>query len=76
MEQEKFDLWMMDYLSDGLAEDARKEFETFLRDTPEYLEKFEKLNGTWDDLDRIVTPRPSEKMDERFFDMLHSEIVK
>lgn len=74
MEQEKFDIWMMEYLSDGLEEDARKEFEAFLGDNPEQRENFEKLNGTWKGLERIITPESSEKMDERFFDMLHSEI--
>ena len=76
MEQEKFDIGVIEYLSDVLGEDARKEFESFLRDNPEHLENFEKLNGTWDDLESLSTPEPSEKMDERFFDMLHSEVEK
>ena len=76
MEQEKFDIWMMEYLSDGLEEEARKEFEAFLSGTPEYQEKFEKLNGTWHNLEKIVIPKPSEKMDDLFFDMLHGEIAK
>lgn len=76
MEQEKFDIWMMEYLSDGLDEDAKEEFEAFLNGNPECQENFEKINSTWGDLERVVTPEPSEKMDERFFDMLHSEIEK
>ncbi len=76
MEQEKFDLWVMEYLSDVLGEDARKEFELFLRDNPEHLENFEKLNGTWNNLESLSAPEPSKKMDKRFFDMLYSEIEK
>ena len=76
MEQEKFDIWVMEYLSDVLGEDARKEFESFLRDNPEHLENFERLNGTWNDLESLSTPEPSKKMDESFFDMLHIEIDK
>lgn len=76
MEEEKFDIWMMEYLSDGLKEDAKKEFEAFLGDNPEHRENFEKLNGTWKNLERIATPEPSKKMDERFFEMLHSEVEK
>lgn len=76
MEQEKFDIWMMEYLSDGLEEEGRKEFEAFLGYNPEHRENFEKLNGTWKGLERMTTPEPSKKMDERFFEMLHSEIEK
>lgn len=76
MEQKKFDLWMMEYLSDSLEEDARIEFEAFLADNAEYRENFEKLNGTWKDLGKISIPEPTAKMDEGFFDMLNSEIEK
>lgn len=76
MEQQKFDKWMMEYLSDGLEEDARKEFEAFLNAHPEFQKQFEELKGTWEELDRGSVPEPSEKMDQHFFDMLHSEIEK
>ena len=76
MEQEKFDIWMMEYLSDDLGEDAKKEFELFLRDNPAYQENFEELNGTWEELDGVSTTEPSKEMDERFLNMLHGEIEK
>lgn len=76
MEQEKFEIWMMEYLSDSLEEDGRKEFETFLIDNPERQKQFEALSQTWVQMDDLATPEPSEEMDERFSDMLHAEIDK
>jgi len=76
MEQEKFEIWTMDYLSDSLDEDGRVEFESFLQDNPEHLKQFEELNKTWNQLDVVSTPEVSEKMDRTFFDMLHVEIEK
>jgi len=76
MEQEKFEIWMMEYLSDSLDEDGRKEFETFLQDNAERQKQFETLNQTWVGMDDLATPEPSQEMDDRFFDMLHTEIDK
>ncbi|GAB5475446.1 MAG: hypothetical protein Mars2KO_35450 [Maribacter sp.] len=76
MEQEQFDIWMMEYVSDSLEEVERKEFEDFLHEHPMYKEQFEKLNETWGQLDGMYMAEPSEKMDDRFFTMLHSEIEK
>jgi len=76
MEQEKFEIWMMDYLADALEGDGKKEFEQFLQDNPKYQKQFEELSLTWGQLDNLETPEPSEKMDKQFFDMLHSKIEK
>ena len=64
---------MMEYLSDTLAQDKRRGFEQFLVDNPEYRKQFEELSQTWNRVD-LSAPNPSEEMDERFFEMLHTEI--
>lgn len=76
MEQEKFEILMMDYLTDRLDVDARKEFETSLQDNPDHQEQFDELSQTWNQLDGVPAPEPSQQMDEQFFDMLHTEIDK
>lgn len=76
MEQEQFDIWMMEYLSDSLEEVERKKFEDFLDENPAYQEQFEKLNETWGHLDRMNVTEPTTKMDDRFFTMLQEEIGK
>lgn len=76
MEQEKFEIWMMEYLSDTLDFEGRKEFEKFLQDNPESQKQFEELNQIWNQMDEVSTPEASEEMDSTFFDMLHSEIEK
>lgn len=75
MEQEKFEIWMMEYLSDSLDEDGRAAFEKFLQDNPKYQEQFEGLNQTWNQMD-LSAPETSEAMDVRFFDLLNAEIEK
>jgi len=76
MQKEKFEVWMMEYLSDTLGQEGRKEFEKFLQDNPVHKKQFETLGQTWVQMDNIATPEPSEEMDNRFFDMLHTEIDK
>lgn len=75
MEQEKFEIWMMEYLSGSLEEGGRAVFEKFLQDNPERQEQFNELNQTWHRID-FVAPEPSKAMDDRFFDMLHTEMEK
>lgn len=76
MEQEKFEIWTMEFLSGSLDEEGRKKFERFLHDNPEHQKKFGQISRTWERLDDFEAPEPTEVMDERFFDMLHSEIEK
>jgi len=76
MEQEKFEICMMDYLSDTLDADERKEFEKFLQNNQEHKKQFEQLTKTWNQMDDLVAPEPAQEMDRRFFDMLHTEIEK
>ncbi len=76
MEQEKFEIWSMEYLSDALDETEREEFERFLQENHEYQNQFKELSHTWTEIDGMSIPEPSEEMDNEFFNMLHSEIRK
>ncbi len=73
---EKFEIVAMDYLSGNLTEGEAKEFETFLEAHVECREKYEELMQSWEQLQAMQTPDPSEKMDEAFFNMLSSVIEK
>jgi len=74
MEKGKFELWMMEYLSDELDDKGRRAFEKFLKDHPSHKEKFDGLQQTWNDLENLEAPKASSEMDTRFFNILHSEI--
>ncbi|MFH6602430.1 hypothetical protein ACEZ3G_03000 [Maribacter algicola] len=76
MDKEKFEIAMMEYLTDTLNEDERRGFEEFLQANPEHREQFETLEQTWNGLGEGKVPEPSEAMDGRFFEMLHGEIEK
>lgn len=76
MEQERFDMWTIEYLSDTLDAGGKKEFESFLQNHPEYQVQFCQMQRTWGQVDVTTVPEPSESMDERFFEMLRSEIGK
>jgi len=76
MEKEKFEIAMMDYLSNRMNAAENREFEKFLQDNPEHQKQFEELSWTWSQLNVKSAPEPSKEMDERFFEMLHLEIKK
>ncbi|WP_299532381.1 HEAT repeat domain-containing protein [Ulvibacterium sp.] len=76
MEQERFDIWMMEYLSDALDEDGKKEFEGFVQNHPKYQKQLSEMQRTWNQVDITSVPEPSDAMDQRFFGMLHGEIEK
>jgi len=76
MEQEKFEIWMMEYLSGDLDESRRLAFEKYLKEHPNHQQEFEELSGTWNEIDTIEIPLLSEQMDITFFRMLNSEIEK
>jgi hypothetical protein len=76
MENEKFEICMMYYLSDSLDVNEQKKFENFLLDHPEYQEQFDGSSQLWNQIDSTEIPNPSEEMDRRFFDMLRSEVQK
>jgi len=76
MEEEKFEIWMMEYLSRDLDESEKQEFESWLKNNPKHQDEFDALAGTWKEMDAFEVPEPSEEMDASFFDMLNSEIEK
>lgn len=76
MEQEKFEMWMMEYLSGELDESGRFEFEKYVQKHPKYKEEFDTIGEVWKQVDTIEVPKPSQKMDDTFFDMLHAKIDK
>ncbi|WP_281542291.1 HEAT repeat domain-containing protein [Maribacter aestuarii] len=76
MKEERFDIWTIAYLTDSLNENERLEFEKFLKDNPEYQEKFNGFSETWSEVDNLEVPETSAIMDERFYDMLHGEIKR
>ena len=74
MEQEKFEIWMMEYLSSELDESRKLEFEKYLQDHPKHKEEFDVLSGTWHGIGELKIPEASEEMDTNFFTMLNAEI--
>ncbi len=76
METEKFEIWAMEYVSGNLDAPGQNKFEDFLKDHFEFQEQFEGIKETWQRLNMLNVPSPSEKMDQRFYGMLHNEIGK
>ncbi len=76
METEKFEIWAMEYVSGNLDAPGQNEFEDFLKDHFEFQELFAGIKETWQRLDTLNVPSPSEKMDQQFYGMLQNEIEK
>jgi hypothetical protein len=76
MQQEKYEIWMMEYLSGELDENEKSKFEKYLQEHPELQKEFDAMNSTWKQIDRVEVPVPSEKMDISFFNMLNEEVEK
>lgn len=76
MEQEKFDIWVMEYLSGELDEGRQLEFESYLQQHHKRKEEFENLLDAWNEMGKAEIPTPSEKMDNAFFNMLNNEVEK
>lgn len=76
MKQEKFEQWTMMHLSGRLDAEGEKEFEEFLKNHKEFQEQFEGLHQTWLQIGDVKIPEPSEQMDLKFYEMLHSEMAK
>lgn len=76
MEQEKFEIRMMEYLSGDLDENGRTELENYIQGHQKHKEEFHEFSDTWKEIDKLEIPEPSEKMDAGFFDMLGGEIER
>ncbi len=70
MDTAKFELWVMDYLSDRLDTDEKQKLDVFLRNNLEYQQAFDALQETWQQLNEKNIPEPSVEMDEKFYHML------
>lgn len=76
MDSKKIEILTMEYLSKNMKAQEQADFEELLQNHPEYLQLFDGLRETWQGIDNIESPSPSEKMDERFYAMLHEEAEK
>lgn len=76
MEQEKFEIQAMEYMTGTMSKDPAKDFKKFLDENPEYHELYKELVDTWTMVDALETPEPSAKMDEAFFEMLSNKLAK
>lgn len=76
MKKEIFEVTAIDYLRDGLDEKNKKAFENYLSENPDALSAFNKLKESWNMMDSFLIPEPSENMDARFFEFLHTEAEK
>jgi len=76
MEKEKFEIWMMEYLSGELDDTDRDDFENYLKNNPNERQVFEEAYGLWNGIDLFEIPEHSKQMDDTFFERLHSEIEK
>ncbi len=76
MDSEKFEILAIEYLSKNLEAQEQADFEELLQDHPEYLQLFDGLEETWQGIDSVKIPFPSEEMDQRFYAMLHEETEK
>ena len=76
MEEGKFELEAMDFMTGAMSSDKAREFEKFLGKNPEFKNRYNDLVETWSMVNRLETPKPSVKMDEVFFEMLSNEVDK
>ena len=70
MDTNKVKELMLDYLSGEMPLDKKPAFEEMIAKNPVYQEELEELSNTWEHLRPIETPASSEKMDEKFYEML------
>ncbi len=76
MEEEKFEIQAMDFMSGNMSDVEAKNFERFLKEHMEYREKYEDLLKAWELMEAMQTPEPSTQMDQAFFTMLSNEMGK
>lgn len=65
METKEFENITIDYLSDNLSSEKRVEFESFLKQNPEFQKEFEATKLFWN-VDSEEIPEPTSKMDMDF----------
>ena len=73
MKKEQFEIWAIDYLRGDLTKSQKEEFENFLSKNESFNDEFKELTSSWDFLNLVDTPKPSENMDAKFYTQLYSE---
>lgn len=76
MEQGKFEIGMVEYLSGELTKKEMLDFEKQLRHNPSLQKEFDAMSSTWIVLNKASTPESSQLMDTTFYDMLLTTIGK
>ena len=76
MNEEQFEVKVMDYLADVMTVDERAAFETILKSDETYNQKYKALLKSWDSMQNMNAPEPSESMDEGFYVMLDLALEK
>lgn len=76
MEQEKFEIQMMEYFSGELTEKEMLDFDEYLQKHSSLQEEFDAMRNIWEELEEADIPVTSSEMDVTFLDMLHETSVK
>lgn len=76
MKEEQFEIMAMAYLKEEISEEDSMVFEALLAKNTEYQKEFDALAVSWNNIDSMVVPEPSENMDKAFFQMLGTAIEK
>lgn len=74
MEKKGFEIRAMEYLKDALTAREKQSFEDLLEKDDSLNHQFLELKDTWELMDEVVVPEPTDQMDASFFDMLDEEI--
>lgn len=74
MEKEQFQIQAMNYLSGIMDDSQRLVFESFLDEHPSFRERVQEMKHTWQLMDKLTAPEPSEDMDIGFYNMLYKQI--
>ena len=73
MKKEEFEVLALDYLRGTLSGLEKEKFEESLGQE-EFKNSFETLKETWQAMDTIKVPEPSQQMDNAFFSVLEKEL--
>ncbi|NKI30673.1 HEAT repeat domain-containing protein [Croceivirga thetidis] len=71
MKREDFEIWAIDYLRGDLSKEQEIEFNDFLKKNESFKVEFDELLTSWDMLNMVSIPEPSENMDAKFYEQLY-----
>jgi len=72
MDQEVFQIRMMEYLSGEIGGKEKEAFEKYLSEHPEHKTAFDQFSKSWKQIDHLEIPEPSEEMDRQFYESLEA----